>query len=52
MAKLALDHDERHALVCHLHCMGMAELMGREASPNAGFGGAPAQVGACGRGRP
>jgi hypothetical protein len=28
VANLALDHDERHALVCHLHRMRLAKLMG------------------------
>jgi hypothetical protein len=34
VAELPLDHDERHALASQLYCVGMAELMRREASPH------------------
>ena len=44
MAELALDDDERHALVRHLDGVGVAEMVGREASPNARSGGGAAQL--------
>src|SRR3954462_5565747 len=40
VAELALDDDERNALVGHLDGVGVAELVGREASANAGGRGA------------
>ena len=37
MAQLALDHVQRHALVRHLHRVGVAELMRRKPSPDPGL---------------
>jgi hypothetical protein len=34
VSELALDHDQRHALVRHLDCMRMTELMGSEPPPH------------------
>ena len=45
VAELALNDDQRDALVSHLDRMCMAQLMRREAAPHAGRGGQPAQVG-------
>jgi hypothetical protein len=36
MPELALDHDERHALVSHLDRVSVPKLMGRESAANAG----------------
>jgi len=36
MPELPLDNDQRHALVCELYSVSMSELMGREASTDAG----------------
>ncbi len=35
MPELALDHNQRHALMRHLDGMRVTELMGREPSPHA-----------------
>jgi hypothetical protein len=37
--ELALDHDQRDSHVRHFDSVGMPELMGSEATPNAGLGG-------------
>jgi hypothetical protein len=50
VAELALDDDERRALVSHLDGVGVAELMGREAPTHAGSRGGPTQAGARGGG--
>ena len=50
MPELALDVDQRHALVGHLDGVGMAQLMGREASTDARGCRRTAQVGARGGG--
>jgi hypothetical protein len=47
VAKLALDDDERDAFVGHLDGVGVAQLMGGEASADAGDRGDATQVGAC-----
>jgi hypothetical protein len=39
VSELALDDNERDALVRHLHSVGVPELVGREATPHAGFSG-------------
>ena len=52
MAQLALDDDERHALVRHLDRVGVSELVRREAAPHAGRSGCVAKLGARGGGRP
>jgi hypothetical protein len=44
--ELALDHDERHALACHLDCVCVAELMRRESPPHARMEGDPSHLGA------
>ena len=35
MTELALDHDERTALVRHLDCMSVTRLVGRDAAGGA-----------------
>jgi hypothetical protein len=50
VTQLALDDDERHALMSHLDRVGMAELVWREASPHAGSRRCAAQLGARGGG--
>ena len=52
VAELALDDDERHALVRHLHGVCVTQLMGREAPTNASGCGCAAQLGTRGGGRP
>ena len=47
MAELALDDDQRHAFVGHLDCVGVSELVRREASPNAGGSGRMVELLAC-----
>jgi hypothetical protein len=49
MAELALDDDQRHALVGHFDGMGVAQLMRRKAPPHATPRGGAAQVSARGR---
>jgi hypothetical protein len=49
MAELALDDDQRDALVGHLDGVRVTELMRCEASPYAGGRGRSSQVGAHGR---
>ena len=44
MAELALDDVERHALAGELDGVGVAQLVGREAAPDAGLGGEPAEL--------
>jgi hypothetical protein len=51
-AELALDDDQRHALAGHLDGVGVAELVGREASTHSCRGGDTPQLGACRGGRP
>src|SRR3954466_7568942 len=50
-AELALDHDERDALVGHFDGVSVPQLMGREAASYAGGRGRAAQVRAHGCGR-
>jgi hypothetical protein len=50
VAQLALDDDERDALVRHLDGVGVAELMRREAPANACGCGCAAELGAGGCG--
>jgi hypothetical protein len=52
VAQLALDDDERHALVCHLDGMGVAQLVRRETPANACGRRRAAQLGTRGGGRP
>jgi hypothetical protein len=33
--ELALDHDQRHSFSGHFNCMGVPELMWREATPDS-----------------
>jgi len=49
MSELALDDDEGDAFAGHLDGVGVPELVRREASPHAGSGGSPAQIGSRGR---
>jgi len=42
--ELALDDDQRHALVSHLDRMGVPELVGRESPPYSGRDGRAAQL--------
>src|SRR5215211_7529954 len=49
VAELALDDDQRDALVGHLDGVRVTQLMRCEASPYAGGRGSAAQVGAHGR---
>ena len=44
VTELALDDDQRHALVGHLDRMRVAELVGREATTHARLGGEPAEL--------
>jgi hypothetical protein len=44
MPELALDNDQRHALVGHLDRVRMLELMGREPPPDSRCDGRPAQL--------
>ena len=44
MTELALDDDERHALVGHLDRAGVTELVGREAPTHARGRGRAAQL--------
>ena len=50
MAELALDDVDRHAFARELHGVRVPQLMGREAAPDAGIGGEPAQFGSGGGG--
>jgi hypothetical protein len=43
VAKLALDHDQRHALARELDGMRVPELMRREPPPHTSCNGGPAQ---------
>src|SRR4051812_24523165 len=43
VAELALDHVERHALASELDGVGVAQLVRREAAPDARVGGEPAE---------
>src|SRR4051812_3399734 len=52
VAELALDDDERHALVCHLDGVGVAQLVRCETLANACGRRRAAQLGARGGGRP
>jgi hypothetical protein len=52
MAELALDDDQRHALAYELDGVGVPELVGREAPPDARLDGGPAHVGPRGGTRP
>ena len=52
MPELALDDDQRHALARHLHGMGVAQLVRREAPPHAGFPRDASQLRARCGGRP
>ena len=52
MAELALDHVERDALAGELDGVGVAQLVRREAAPDAGLGGEPAELDARVRARP
>jgi hypothetical protein len=49
MPELALDDDQRHALVGHLDRVRVPELMGREPAPDSRCDGGPAQLSARGR---
>jgi hypothetical protein len=51
VAELTLDDHERHAFARHLHGVGVAELVGREAAAHAGRGAAQLRAGGCGRPR-
>jgi hypothetical protein len=44
VSQLTLDHDQRNSLVSHLHSVGVAELVRREATPNADAGGRAVQL--------
>ena len=44
MTELALDDDERDALMDHLDRVRVAELMWREPTPDSRGGGGPAQL--------
>jgi hypothetical protein len=46
MPELALDNDQRHALVGHLDRVRMPALMGREPTPDSRCDGRPAQLSA------
>jgi hypothetical protein len=48
VAELALDDDQRDALVRELDGMRMPELVWRETSPDTGFERGPAQIGSRG----
>ena len=37
MAELSLDHDQGHTFAGHLDCVGVPELMRREAATNTGL---------------
>jgi hypothetical protein len=39
VSELALDDNERDALVRHLHSVSVPELVWREATPDTGFSG-------------
>jgi hypothetical protein len=52
MAELALDDDQRHALARHLHGVGVAELVWREAAAHTGRDPGATELRACGRSRP
>ena len=52
MAELALDDDQRDTLARHLDGVGVAELVRRESSPDAGERHRVAQLFACGGRRP
>jgi hypothetical protein len=52
VAELALDDDQRDAFAGHLDRVGVAQLVRREASANAGSGGGAPELGACPAGRP
>jgi hypothetical protein len=49
---VALDDDQRHAFAGHLDRVCVAQLMGSEASANAGAHGGASQLGACATGGP
>ena len=44
VGELALDHVERHAFAGELDGVGVAELVRREAAPDARLGGEPAEL--------
>jgi hypothetical protein len=44
VTELALDHDQRHAFVCHLDGVGVSELVGREAPSDPGRSGCATQL--------
>jgi hypothetical protein len=44
MLELALDDDQRHALVSHLDRVGVPELIRREPPAHSGCGGGPRQL--------
>ena len=44
MAELALDDVERHALASELDGVRVAQLVRREAAPDPGVGGEPAEL--------
>ena len=48
MAELALDDVEPNALTSELERMGVAQLVRREAAPDPGAGGEPAELGSHG----
>jgi hypothetical protein len=50
--ELALDDDQRHPLVGHLHGVGVAELMGRQPAAHPGPGAGAAQLPTDRGGRP
>src|SRR6202008_5027964 len=52
MPELALDNDQRHALVRELDSMAMPQLMWGESASDAGRFGRAAQLFACRRGLP
>jgi hypothetical protein len=51
VAELALDDDQRDAFAREVDGMGVPELVGREAPPEPGVNGGPAQVRSCGGAR-
>jgi hypothetical protein len=50
--ELALDDDQRHPLVGHLHSVGVAQLMGRQPAAHPGPDAGATQFSADGGGRP
>ena len=47
MPELALDHDQRDPLVCHLDRVSVAELMRSEPPPDAGQSSGVLELLAC-----